>query len=60
MEELKLSLSTKEMNVYTEYPEKSTLKLTEFLKKLTELISEFSKIKGLKVNKQRISRISIY
>lgn len=36
MEEVKLSLSTKEMNVYTEYPEKSVLKLIEFFKKLTE------------------------
>lgn len=36
MEEVKLSLFTKEMNVYIEYSEKSTLKLIEFFfKKLT-------------------------
>lgn len=33
MEEVKLSLFTREMNVYIEYPEKPTLKLTEFFSK---------------------------
>ena len=45
-EEVKLSLFTDDMILYMEYPKDST-------KKLLELIHEFSKVAGYKINAQK-------
>ena len=52
-EEVKLSLFADDMILYLENPKNST-------RKLLELISEFGKVAGCKINTQKINSISIY